>query len=399
MQKSLSTLRAVRLLVIIGITTSMSFAQNDGHNDHGGRHHGEDWPDGLEVMDVAGTAIIDSSTWNPHYFLDTNANGEADYQLGFGPWWYTPDSGAERPTAGENITIIGGLIENDVLPILVVYQINDLFWRDSTGAPPWSGDWVHHGANDSTHVYCPTDSMSYLGFPPHSMMGMGFPDSLYCQFEAFDPDSMPGLPDSTHFAGFLCAFINPEGDHMGGGMGQGGMMNFSQPVGMQFHYEEAALTQAGLSEESITVWYMNAAEQWMVESAAQLNQESNIITISIEDIAPYYYLSAESIVSNDSKSNWTLPNTLELISAFPNPFNPSISIDFTLGQMSNVMFNVYNLKGQRVYQESIRSLTDGNHTLTWDPALDSRNNLGAGVYIVELLSGQTARIQKVTYLK
>ncbi|NQT63499.1 MAG: T9SS type A sorting domain-containing protein [Candidatus Marinimicrobia bacterium] len=399
MRKRVSVRWALYLVLLLGMTVGLSFAQGNDHDNHGGRHHGEDWPEGLEVIEVNGTAILDSLFWSHQYFLDTTLDGEADYQLGFGPWWYNPDNGAERPNNGDNVSILGGIIENDDMPFLVVYRINDLFWRDSTGQPPWSGDWIHHGANDSLHVFCPTDSMSHLGFPPQSMMGMGFPDSLYCQFEEIDPDSMPGMHDSTHFAGFLCDFINPEGNHMGGGMGHSGMMNFNQEIQLQFHYDEVALEQAGLSEESITLWYMNADDQWVVASTSQIDQELNTVAISTDDIAPYYYLSAPSLLNVDSNKESEFPDVFNVVSAFPNPFNPSINIDFVLEQTSNINFNIYDLKGRRIHQERFNSMANGSHTITWTPGLHNADYLKSGVYIVELVAGETSKIQKVTYLK
>ncbi len=399
MKKRVSLRWALWLSLLLGMTVGLSFAQGNDHDNHGGRHHGEDWPEGLEVMELSGTAILDSSLWNHQYYLDNSLDGEPDYQLGFGPWWYNPENDAERPNNGDNITILGGIIENDDIPFLVIYEINGLFWRDSTGEPPWSGGWIHHGATDSFHVFCPTDSMSHLGFPPQSMMGMGFPDSLYCQFEEINPDSMPGVHDSTHFAGFLCDFINPEGNHMGGGMGHAGMMNFSQEIEMQFHYDELTLAQAGLSEESITLWYIDAADQWIEASTAQIDQELNTITLSTDDIAPYYYLSAPSLLSVDSNTESVFPEVFKVVSAFPNPFNPSINIEYSLGQTSDISLKIYDLKGRQIYQERIGSMADGSHTFTWTPDIHNSEYLKSGVYIMELLSGETSRIKKVTYLK
>lgn len=117
--------------MLVMILSSNSFPQMGG----GGCHLN---PDSLEVVTVSGTAIVDTVTMmHPIYYIDTNNNGEADYFLNFGPWWYEPDSSnATRPNNGDQIEIEGGLWDGNMMghPMIVVYEINGEFWRDPLDA-------------------------------------------------------------------------------------------------------------------------------------------------------------------------------------------------------------------------------------------------------------------------
>ncbi len=87
--------------------------------------------DSLEIVDVEGYAIVDTAGMcQDLYYLDTDGNGEADYRLNFGPPGYDPGSGAERPEDGDWITITGGLMEMSTPDMIIVYEINGLWWRD-----------------------------------------------------------------------------------------------------------------------------------------------------------------------------------------------------------------------------------------------------------------------------
>jgi hypothetical protein len=119
----------------------------DGEHDEGHFH-----PDSLETVTVSGSIIIDSTMMYPMYYLDENGDEEADYHLNFGPYWYEPDSSlATRPKNGEEVTILGGLYisHEDSFKIMVVYEINGLFWRQPFDAL-WNnmgghfGDGGHH---------------------------------------------------------------------------------------------------------------------------------------------------------------------------------------------------------------------------------------------------------------
>jgi len=88
-------------------------------------------PETLEVVSVEGYAIVDTAGMcQDIYYLDTDNNGEADYRLNFGPPSYDPGSGAERPEDGEWCTIVGGLVEMMTPDMIIVYEINGLWWRD-----------------------------------------------------------------------------------------------------------------------------------------------------------------------------------------------------------------------------------------------------------------------------
>lgn len=106
-----------------------------GHGPGHGGHHGH-WhrPDSLQTITVSGITILDtlgdSSTVRVCYYLDEDGDGAADYRLAFGPPWYDPGNGAARPAEGEELTITGGLMTRPDPDVIVVYEINGLWWRD-----------------------------------------------------------------------------------------------------------------------------------------------------------------------------------------------------------------------------------------------------------------------------
>jgi hypothetical protein len=95
-------------------------------------HRGHLHPDSLIQITVSGSAIVDTSMMHLVYYLDEDGDGQADYFLDFGPFWYQPeDSLATRPNNGDNITIVGGLWDDIYMqmPLIIVYEINGFLWR------------------------------------------------------------------------------------------------------------------------------------------------------------------------------------------------------------------------------------------------------------------------------
>lgn len=48
---------------------------------------------------------------------------------------------------------------------------------------------------------------------------------------------------------------------------------------------------------------------------------------------------------------------------YPNPFNPSTNLSFSLKQKSNIKLKIYNIKGQLVWQKQIKGMQSGNHSI------------------------------------
>ncbi|MBI5060360.1 T9SS type A sorting domain-containing protein [candidate division KSB1 bacterium] len=86
------------------------------------------------------------------------------------------------------------------------------------------------------------------------------------------------------------------------------------------------------------------------------------------------------------------PASLSL-SAFPNPFNSELRIEYELGQAERVQLAVYNTVGQRVDVLADEQLAAGKHVVNWRPG-------GAtGIYFVQLRAGADVRTVKVMSLK
>ncbi|KAA3609277.1 MAG: T9SS C-terminal target domain-containing protein [Calditrichaeota bacterium] len=121
--------------------------QTSGVNAQGNWHHGDgnqySWPDSLQTETYTGTIIVDSTFFHPLYYLDTDGDRVAEYQLMFGPWWYTPENGAEWPGHGDSITIVGAattMMMNQTSTSIVVFEINGVRWREpiAVGGHGWN---------------------------------------------------------------------------------------------------------------------------------------------------------------------------------------------------------------------------------------------------------------------
>lgn len=390
--QNISVVKKIGGMLIGILCTGMLPAQGHGNPSHGGWHHNDYWPDSLEIMTVSGVAQVDTSLVHPRFFIDSDEDGNSDYQLGFGPYWYEPESGAVRPAEGDSLVIVGGLVDDMTPPVLVVFIINGITWRDSTGAPPWSGGWVHQDANDTTWVFCPTDSMDQIGFPPGCMGGMMWPDSIYCLFEEVDTDSLPVAMDSTMFEGYFCGFNAPGGNGMGNGM-----MGFNQSLDLRIHYRDENLS--GVNESTIQVYFLNGNNTWELVDDFTLNTAENTIIIHDNNISNFYALKGEATVGTNGENNPEIPLGISIDRIYPNPFNPETVISYTINQSEHYRVTIYDLLGREIRTLHNGILTSGRHDVRWDARDNHGKTVSSGSYRVVISNGKSSVGSPVTLLR
>jgi len=104
--------------------------------------------------------------------------------------------------------------------------------------------------------------------------------------------------------------------------------------------------------------------------------------LALETLIP---LSGEGIpLANQDQ---VTPLVTELKGNFPNPFNPSTIISFSLKQKSFVTIEIYNILGQKVKTLVRGSLDAGNHAIQWHGQNDNGRSVGSGVYFYKMSDG------------
>jgi hypothetical protein len=84
---------------------------------------------------------------------------------------------------------------------------------------------------------------------------------------------------------------------------------------------------------------------------------------------------------------------------YPNPFNPSTSIDFSIGTEGFVSLTVYDITGRMVSTLVEGNLSTGDHSVVWD-GVDSNGTLvSAGIYIYALQTETSSITRKMVFMK
>ena len=106
-------------------------------------------------------------------------------------------------------------------------------------------------------------------------------------------------------------------------------------------------------------------------------------------------LSVTTVVNNES----SLPSSYKLFDNYPNPFNPSTSISFSVPRSGGVTLEIYNVLGNLVKTVASGNYNPGNYTYLWNGEDDNNNKVSSGIYICRLRADNYSASKKMVLLK
>lgn len=127
----------------------------------------------------------------------------------------------------------------------------------------------------------------------------------------------------------------------------------------------------------------------------------NAVSIDLQDTKIYIaaltggLIVLESDLLTKVEDNLAIvPNTIELYQNFPNPFNPSTKIRFSIPTAGDCSVKIYNVLGQMIKSYSYSDLTAGTHEINFNGS-----NFASGIYLYSLEFNNTIITKKMMMIK
>jgi hypothetical protein len=74
-----------------------------------------------------------------------------------------------------------------------------------------------------------------------------------------------------------------------------------------------------------------------------------------------------------------LPSNFSIVNCYPNPFNPSTTIDFELKKRGHINLDIYDIQGKHVSRLASGQYESGRYSLNWNA-----DGLPSGIYFLKL---------------
>jgi len=115
---------------------------------------------------------------------------------------------------------------------------------------------------------------------------------------------------------------------------------------------------------------------------------------TIADMGAYYF------DQGTTAENEVIKTTGFMLNNYPNPFNPTTTISYSISEKSIVELSIYNIKGQKIKSLLSDQITAGEHSIVWDGDDTSGKKVGSGVYLYKLhINDKIELVKKCLLLK
>ncbi|RLF57197.1 MAG: hypothetical protein DRN27_08225, partial [Thermoplasmata archaeon] len=92
-------------------------------------------------------------------------------------------------------------------------------------------------------------------------------------------------------------------------------------------------------------------------------------------------------------------NTAKLSGNYPNPFNPTTTISFSLPNEQNIELTIYNIKGQKVKKLYSGTADKGDHSIVWEGKDMTEKPVSSGLYFYKLRTNSNVLTRKMIMMK
>lgn len=133
-------------------------------------------------------------------------------------------------------------------------------------------------------------------------------------------------------------------------------------------------------------------------------QKYGLIAYELQDFYMYLigaYINGQMYGSSTlSEDDTNIEISLNLdVDCYPNTFNPTTTISYTLPKEMQVKLVVYNLKGQKVKTLQNSKQCTGMHSVVWNGSDDRNRPVSSGMYLYKLITPDIVLTNKMILMK
>ena len=167
---------------------------------------------------------------------------------------------------------------------------------------------------------------------------------------------------------------------------------------------------SSLDYEIGAVWFSeDNGENWQLIESELIDIYSSIEFLLISEDDYVYAISYGGPINDIYRSvqptteinDFSIQNIIDCkLTNYPNPFNPSTTIKFSITEQCLVEIDIYDIKGRLVNKITKQKMEGGEHNVSWNGRDKNNQCSSSRIYLMNLkLDGVSKKTNKITLLK
>ena len=304
--------------------------------------------------------LTEPRLFNPHSYIRSIAVDNDNII-----WFGTEENGVYRydGVSVENVTITDGLASNAVYAVAV--DSENVKWFGVSGAiSQFNGvSWTTYSERYSRAIAVDADNVKWFGGPKI----LNYDNVSWTEYD----DEAVGLP--------VLSVISIAVDHNNVkwfGTEDRGVLRFD---GTTWNRYTAADGLGSNQVNGIAVDQDNVV--WFATSNGITSVDADTLPLTV------------------ASSHNDVPATVVITGNYPNPFNPTTTIEYTLDTDSTMAIDIYNISGQHVKTLFAGQAVAGVHNTLWNGQDKTGKVVSAGIYLCRIQADNTMVVHRMTLVK
>ncbi len=170
---------------------------------------------------------------------------------------------------------------------------------------------------------------------------------------------------------------------------------FDDPNGGSFPYAAATLNIVNPGPTESKVISMPVDLMFVYTDPAAAGNDLPGRAQLLEDVLAYFGVVGDP----QNVSGVDVPGITFKTSNYPNPFNPSTTIKYSMPKAGHLKLSIYNVRGQLVKTMIDGQVAMGDGQIIWDGTNNQGSSVSSGVYFYEARTGGNVLVQKMALVK
>jgi hypothetical protein len=161
-----------------------------------------------------------------------------------------------------------------------------------------------------------------------------------------------------------------------------------------FHFDQSELN--GIAEGALETISIEDGGSYWQNYGGTVDEPNNTVTSSGLNKLEILTLAPSTLTDVDPRG---IPKLTRLVSAYPNPFNPSTTIAFELNRSTRVNIAVFDVMGRKVATLKDEVMGPDRHTVTWRGVNDDGRRVASGVYFCRMVAADVRQTKKLAFVR